>query len=129
VEVIPQSEVDPFAERTGYFVLYSNSGVPELRDISATGPLWATVEFAFTADVDGDIAPGYGAYSNVREIAEGGFYFFWADHNGEGNGVIDTNDHFGAVEVPRLDTSGIGYEADFVIYIQHNVPGLRWLKM
>ncbi len=129
VEVIPQSEVDPFARRTAYFVLYYNEGVPELRDISATSLSWANIELAFNINARGDLAPGYGAYSNVQEITEGGFYFFWADYNGTGNGVIDTNDYFGAVEVTRLDTSGIGYEADFVIYVQHNVPGLRWMKI
>ncbi len=129
VDAIQQSSVDTDAANTGYFILYNNSGTAELRDAGATSVGAAKMELAFTTNSSGNMAPGTGNYSTVREIAENGFYFFWADNTSAGYGSIDANDYFGGVKVTSLSNSGGGYTANFVIYIQHHVAGLRWLKM
>jgi len=129
VDAIQQSDVDATAANTGYFILYNNSGTPELRDAGATSVGQAKMELAFSDNTSGNLAPASGNYNTVRGIADGGFYFFWADNTSSGYGSIDANDYFGAVKVTSLSSSGGGYTANFIIYIQHNVPGLRWLKM
>ncbi len=129
VDAIQQSDVDVTAANTGYFILYNNSGTPELRDASATSEGQAKMELAFSDNSSGTLAPGTGNYNTARGIAENGFYFFWADNTSAGYGSMDANDYFGAVKVTSLSSSGGGYTASFIIYIQHNVAGLRWLKM
>ncbi len=125
---ISQAYVDPTLSNTGYFVLYNNAGTPEMRDASATSIGTVKMELAFSDNSSGDIAPGTGNYSAVRSISAGGFYFFWADNTATGYGDMDANDYFGAVEVTSLSNSGGGYTANFVIYAQTTVPGLRWLR-
>lgn len=128
VNAIQQSDVNPDAANTGYFILYNNSGTPELRDAGATSVGAAKMEMAFSANSSGDLAPGTGNYNTAREISDGGYYFFWADNTATGYGSIDANDYFGAVKVTSLASSGGGYTANFTIYIQNKVKGLRWLK-
>jgi len=129
LNAIQQSDVDVAEANTGYFVLYNNSGTPEIRDASATSVGQAKMELAFSDNMTGDLAPDPGNYATGRAVADGGFYFFWADNTATGYGEMDENDYFGGVKVSNLSSSGTGYTADFTIYIQHNVKGLRWLKM
>ncbi len=129
VNAIQQSDVDVAAANTGYFILYNNGGTPELRDAGATSVGAAKMEMAFSDNSSGDLAPGTGNYNTARGISDGGFYFFWADNTSTGYGSIDANDYFGAVKVTSLSNSGGGYTANFTIYIQNKVDGLRWLKV
>jgi len=129
VTAIQQSDVDVNAAETGYFILYNNGGTPQIRDVSATDEGMAKMELAFTDNTSGEMAPPPGNYNTARDIADNGFYFFWADNTSTGYGEMDGNDYFGAVKVTNLSSSGGGYTADFTIYIQHKVKGLRWLKL
>ncbi len=129
VNAIQQSDVDVAAANTGYFILFNNGGTPELRDASATSEGQAKMELAFSDNSSGDLAPSAGNYNTVRSISDGGFYFFWADNTATGYGEMDANDYFGAVKVTSLSNSGGGYTANFTIYIQNKVKGLRWLKV
>jgi len=128
VVLVPQSSVDITAPNTGWFVFYNNYsyGTPEFRDASATSVGQARMELAFTPNTSGSLAPGIGNYRVVRQVASGGFYFFWADNTSTGYGSMDNNDYFGVVRVLSIDGSG-PYTADLEVYMQLNVPGLRWV--
>ncbi len=128
VNALQQSDVDPNAANTGYFILFNNSGTPELRDAGATSVGQAKMELAFSDNMSGFLAPASGSYNTARAISGGGYYFFWADNTSAGYGDMDNNDYFGAVKVTNLSNSGGGYTADFTIYVQDKVKGLRWLK-
>ncbi len=121
-----QSSVDPNAANTGWFIFYNNAGTPEFRDASATSVGQAKMEMAFTTSSSGSLAPGTGNYNTIRAISSGGYYFFWADNTSTGYGNIDANDYFGVIKVTSLTGSG-PYTANLDIYVQLNVPGLRWV--
>jgi hypothetical protein len=125
-----QSNVDPYAPNTGWFVFYNDYGTPQFKDLSAAslGPSPAEMEVAFTDNISsGDLAPDTGNYNTVRNVSSGGRYFFWADNTSTGYGSMDNNDYFGVIKVLSISGSG-PYTADLVIYIQYRVPGLRWVK-
>jgi hypothetical protein len=124
-----QSSVDKNAPNTGWFIFYNNSGTPQFRDASATSVGQAKMEVAFTASSSGNLAPGRGNYRTDRETAANAYHFFWADNTSTRYGEMDNNDYFGVIKVTSLSGSGSsGYTADLEIYIQNNVPGLRWVK-
>ncbi len=122
-----QSNVNPNAPNTGWFVFYNNSGTPQFKDASATSVGTATMEVAFTDNSSGYLAPGPGNYNTVRNVSSGGRYFFWADNTSTGYDEMDNNDYFGVIKVLSISGSG-PYTADLEIYIQYKVPGLRWVK-
>ncbi len=128
INALQQDDVDPNVINTGYFLLYNNYGYAEIRDAGATPVGQARMEMAFSDNMSGFLAPGPGNYNTVQNVVSGGFYFFWADNTSAGYGSMDENDYFGAIRVDDLNRSGGGYVANFTIYIQHNVPGLRWIK-
>jgi hypothetical protein len=122
-----QGNVDKNAPNTGWFV-FLGSGAPRFADASATSVGTAKMEVAFTDNMSsGFLAPGTGSYNTVRNVSSGGRYFFWADNTSTGYGSMDNNDYFGVIKVTSLSGSS-PYTADLEIYIQHNVPGLRWVK-
>ena len=122
-----QSSVDKNAPNTGWFVFYNNSGTPQFKDAGATSVGTAKMEVAFTDNISsGNLAPGTGNYNTVRNVSSGGRYFFWADNTSTGYGSMDNNDYFGVIKVTSLSGSG-PYNANLEIYIQNNVPGLRWV--
>ena len=121
-----QSSVNPNAPNTGWFVFYNNSGDPQFRDAGATSVGTAKMEVAFTATSSGNLAPGTGNYNTVRSTSANAYHFFWADNTSTGYGSMDNNDYFGVIKVTSLSGSG-PYTANLEIYIQHNVPGLRWV--
>jgi len=122
-----QSSVDKNAPNTGWFVFYNNSGDPQFRDAGATSVGTAKMEVAFTATSSGNLAPGTGNYNTVRSTSANAYHFFWADNTSTGYGSMDNNDYFGVIKVTSLSGSG-PYTANLEIYIQNNVPGLRWVK-
>jgi hypothetical protein len=131
--LVEQSDVDPDAPNTGWFVFYNNDyyndGTLEFRDASATSVGQAKMEVAFTeGSSSGYLAPGPGsfAYNVVVETYEGAYHFFHADDTGIGYGDMDNYDYFGVIRVTYI--AGVGpYRADLRIYIQNKVPGLRWV--
>ncbi|MFZ8832755.1 MAG: hypothetical protein ACO2O5_00895 [Candidatus Caldipriscus sp.] len=127
--VVRQSDVDPYAPNTGWFVFYNaGSGNVQFKDASATSVGRAKMEVAFTDNISsGDLAPGTGNYNTVRNVSSGGRYFFWADNTSTGYGSMDNNDYFGVIKVLSISGSG-PYTANLEIYIQNKVPGLRWVK-
>jgi hypothetical protein len=123
-----QDDVDTSAPNTGWFVFYNNDDEPEFRDASATSVGTATMEVAFTADnSSGYLAPDPSSYSTVMSTSEDAYHFFHAYNTSIGYNSIDDNDYFGVIKVTSLSGSG-PYTADLEIYIQHKVPGLRWVK-
>jgi len=127
---VRQSEVNPNAPNTGWFVFYNDYGTPQFKDLSeaSLGPSPAKMEVAFTDNISsGDLAPGTGNYNTVRNVSSGGRYFFWADNTSTGYGSMDNNDYFGVIKVLSISGSG-PYTANLEIYIQNKVPGLRWVK-
>ncbi len=122
-----QSDVDKNAPNVGWFVFFNNSGNPEFRDASATTVGRAKMEVAFTASSSGNLAPDEGNYNIVRETSANAYHFFWADNTSVGYGSMDNYDYFGVIKVTSLTGSG-PYNANLAIYIQHKVPGLRWVK-
>lgn len=123
-----QANVDKNAPNTAWFVFYNNSGTPQFRDASATSIGQAKMEIAFTDSGSGSLAPGTGNYRTDRNVASGGYYFFWADNTSTGYGNIDANDYFGVVKVTSLSGSG-PYTANLEIHYQKTVPGLRWVPV
>jgi hypothetical protein len=124
-----QGNVNPNAPNTGWFIFY-NGGDPEFVDAGETSVGLAKMEVAFTArNSSGHLAPGKGKYATVEETAANAYHFFWADNTSTGYGDMDNNDYFGVIKVTSLSgSSSSGYTANLEIYIQHNVPGLRWVK-
>jgi hypothetical protein len=124
-----QGNVDKNAPNTGWFIFY-NGGDPEFVDAGETSVGLAKMEVAFTArNSSGYLAPGKGNYATVEETAANAYHFFWADNTSTGYGDMDNNDYFGVIKVTSLSgSSSSGYTANLEIYIQHNVPGLRWVK-
>ena len=124
--VVQQSSVDPNVPNTGWFLFFNNGGTPEFRDVGMTPIGQAKMELAFTANTSGSLAPGMGNYRVIRQVASGGFYFFWADNTAIGYGSMDNRDYFGAIRVLSISGSG-PYTAEIEVYMQLNVPGLRWV--
>jgi hypothetical protein len=122
-----QSNVDPNAPNTGWFVFYNNSGTPQFRDVGTTIIGMAKMEVAFTATSSGNLAPGTGNYNVVRNTSANAYHFFWADNTSTGYNEMDNNDYFGVIKVTSLTGTG-PYTADLEIYIQNKVRGLRWVK-
>jgi hypothetical protein len=126
---VRQTDVDKNAPNIGWFVFFNaGSGNVQFKDASATSVGRAKMEVAFTDNISsGFLAPGRGSYNTVRNVSSGGRYFFWADNTSTGYESIDNNDYFGVIKVTSISGSG-PYTANLEIYIQHNVPGLRWVK-
>jgi hypothetical protein len=125
---VRQSEVNPNAPNTGWFVFYNNSGTPQFMDASETSIGIAKMKVAFTDFSSGYLAPGPGNYNVVMRTAANAYHFFWADNTSTGYGDMDNNDYFGVIKVISLTGTG-PYTADLEIYIQNKVPGLRWVKL
>ena len=127
--LVEQSDVDPDAPNTGWFVFYNYFGTPEFRDASVTSVGTARMEVAFTVPYSsiGYLAPGTGNYAVLRETAANAYHFFWADNMSTGYDEMDNNDYFGVIKVGTISGSG-PYRANLEIYIQYKVPGLRWVK-
>ncbi len=126
VTPVRQSDVDKTAPKVGWFVFFNNSGNPEFRDARETSVGQAEMEMAFTESSSGNLAPGTGNYNTVRRTSANAYHFFWAD-NRSTYGSMDNNDYFGVIKV--ADITGTGpYTVNLEIYIQHKVPGLRWVK-
>jgi hypothetical protein len=127
---VRQSDVNPNAPNTGWFIFYNNFGpyFVDASEISSVGT--AKMEVAFTnKSSSGNLALGKGNYATVEETAANAYHFFWADNTSTGYGDMDNNDYFGVIKVTSLSGSGSsGYTADLTIYIQNKVPGLRWVK-
>jgi hypothetical protein len=126
VTAVRQTEVNPNAANTGWFIFYNNSGTPQFRDASATSVGQAKMEVAFTDSRSGNLAPGKGEYNTVRNVSSGGRYFFWADNTSTGYNEMDDNDYFGVIKVTSLTGTG-PYTANLEVYIQNKVKGLRWV--
>jgi hypothetical protein len=122
-----QSNVNPNAPNTGWFVFYNNSGTPQFRDVGTTIIGMAKMEVAFTATSSGNLAPGPGNYNVVMGTSANAYHFFWADNTNIGYGSMDNYDYFGVIKVISISGSG-PYTANLEIYIQNKVPGLRWVK-
>jgi hypothetical protein len=84
------------------------------------------MEVAFTASSSGHLAPGTNNYETVRSTSANAYHFFWADNTSTGYNSMDSNDYFGVIRVTSLTGTG-PYTANLKIYIQHRVPGLRWV--
>ena len=128
-----QDNVNPSAPKTGWFIFYNDDDEPEFRDASLTSVGTATMEVAFTSgNSSGYLAPGTGNYLTLRETFKDAYHFFWADDTSTVSyGLMDNNDYFGVIKVTSLTGTAPGtgpYTADLEIYIQHKVPGLRWVK-
>ncbi|MFZ8832898.1 MAG: hypothetical protein ACO2O5_01635 [Candidatus Caldipriscus sp.] len=124
-----QSNVDPYAPNTGWFVFYNTGSYNvQFRDASATSVGTAKMVVAFTAPSSGNLAPGPGNYDVVMRTAANAYHFFWADNTITGYGDMDNYDYFGVIKVLSISGSG-PYTANLEIYIQYRVPGLRWVKL
>jgi hypothetical protein len=124
---VRQSEVNPNAPNTGWFVFYNDYGNPQFRDVGTTIIGMAKMEVAFTATSSGYLAPGPGNYNVVMSTSANAYHFFWADNTSIGYGDMDNYDYFGVIKVTSITGSG-PYTANLEIYIQNKVPGLRWVK-
>jgi hypothetical protein len=129
--LVEQSDVDPDAPNTGWFVFYNNAGTPEFRDarVTSVGLAKMAVDFTVPYSSIGYLAPGpgLGNYLVIVETHANAYHFFWADNTSTGYGSMDNNDYFGVIKVDNITDTG-PYRASLEIYIQHNVPGLRWVK-
>jgi hypothetical protein len=107
--LVEQSDVDPDAPNTGWFVFYNDDDTPEFRDAGVTSVGQAKMEVAFTeGSSSGYLAPGPGsfAYNVVVETYEGAYHFFHADDTGIGYGEMDNNDYFGVIKVLHIQRCG-----------------------
>jgi hypothetical protein len=113
----------------GFFVFYRGGANVYFKDPRHTSVGAAAREIAFTASSSGHLAPGTGNYNTERQTAQGAYHFFWVDQGegSTGNGRMDNDDYFGVIKVHSVSGSG-PFTAHLEIYIQHNVPGLRWVK-
>jgi hypothetical protein len=114
----------------GFFVFYREGANVYFKDARHTTVGAAARELAFTArNSSGHLAPGTGNYNTSQQTGENAYHFFWADQGegSENNGKMDNNDYFGVIKVNSISGTG-PYTANITIYIQHNVPGLRWVK-
>jgi hypothetical protein len=113
----------------GFFVFFRQGTSVFFKDPRHTSVGPAAREVAFTDSRSGNLAPGMNNYNTERQTSAGASHFFWVDQGegSENNGKMDNSDYFGVIKVDNITGTG-PYTANLTIYIQHNVPGLRWVK-